>query len=213
MTDWPDWRGQTAAIIASGPSAKKANVAILKGIVKVLAIKKNIELAPFADVVYGCDGPWWRSVNGLPAFKGLKLAYDDRIVGPEFGIEKVKIPNIKKDDLLFDEVGTIGAGGNSGFQALNLVLQFGASRILLIGFDANGAYGNEHWYGRNNWYGTSNPDENNYRRWRSSLDNAAAAIVDRGIEVINASMDSSIKSFKKMSVEDALNKWEMKIAA
>jgi len=209
---WPDWKGETVAIVGAGPSAKKNNLALLKNI-RVLAIKKSFELVPFAEVVYGCDGPWWRSVQGLPNFKGLKLSYDDRVVGVEFGINKVKIPDIKCDRMLFDEIGTVGAGGNSGFQSLNLVLQFGAVRVLLIGFDAFGSYGKEHWYGRNTAWAMNNPDEYNYVRWRKAMTGVADDISSRGVEVVNTSQDSTIKCFKKMSIEEALSHWGLKVAA
>ncbi|WLB14817.1 hypothetical protein QIH87_49760 (plasmid) [Bradyrhizobium elkanii] len=209
MSDWPDWNGRAVAIIASGPSAKKANVGLLRGLMPVIAIKKSVELAPWADVVYGCDHHWWRDVRGLMNFKGLKLAYDRHVCGDEYGIRKVEIPDIYCNKLLFGKVGTVGAAGNSGFQALNLAVQFGASRILLVGFDMNG----EHWYGRNGWAFASNPTEDNFRRWRAAFDGAASDLSELGIDVINASPGSSLKAFRKMSVEQALREWGLQDAA
>ena len=42
---------------------------------------------------------------------------------------------VRENRMLFGETGTVGWGGNSGFQAINLALQFGAARLLLVGFD------------------------------------------------------------------------------
>lgn len=190
------------AILASGPSTKKSGVERLKGRMTTFAIKRNIELAPWAEAVYGCDYPWWRSVRGLPDFKGVKLAYADRACD-QYGCTKVKIPDVKSDRLLFGEIGTVGAGGNSGFQALNLALQFGATKILLVGFD----YVGEHWYGRNNWQGGGNPSESNFKRWRATLEAAAPVLMERGVEVINASQTSTVKAFPKRSIADALEAW------
>lgn len=212
VVNWPDWSGQIAAIVASGPSAKKGNLNLLKS-VRVMAIKKSFELVPFAEVVYGCDGPWWRSVNGLINFRGLKLSYDVAVTGQEFGIGQVKIPNNKCDQLLFDEIGTVGAGGNSGFQALNLALQFGARKILLIGLDAHGSYGHEHWYGRNTAWKMNNPDENNYRHWRAAFKGVSGKIKEMGGDVINTSLGSSIDCFPKMSIETAFERWNIQVAA
>ena len=75
---WPNWTGKAVAIVASGPSVDRKAVAALEGRLTVLAIKHNHELAPFAQVIYGCDYPWWAMVRGLPAFPGLKLSYDPR---------------------------------------------------------------------------------------------------------------------------------------
>lgn len=208
---WPDWSGEAVAIVASGPSAKSAGVHLLKGKMRVIAIKKNIEIAPFADVVYGCDAAWWRSVRGLPDFNGLKLAYDQNVCS-EFGLQRVQIPNIHSNDLLLGEVGKVGAAGNSGFQALNLAVQFGAKRILLVGFEASVRSG-DHWYGRNNWNGANNPDELLTERWRKALDGAAGVLSNLGIDVINAAPYSQAMRFKKMTIADALRVWGLQDAA
>lgn len=208
---WPDWSGETVAIIASGPSAKSAGVHLLKGKMRILAIKRSYELAPFADVVYGCDGPWWHSVRGLPEFKGLKLAYDEGACR-DFGIQRVDIPDKYSNELLLGEVGKVGAAGNSGFQALNLTVQFGAKRILLVGFEASVRSG-DHWYGRNNWSGANNPDENLTNRWRQALDNSAGVLAGLGIDVINTAPFSQLRKFQKMTIHDALLAWGMQDAA
>lgn len=200
---WPDWRGQAVAIIASGPSVKKADVDLLKGRLPVLAIKKNVELAPWADAVYGCDFSWWRAVRGLPDFKGLKLAYDAKCA--QYGVQKIDIA-LNDHRLLFDRIGLVGAGDNSGFQAINLVAQFGADRILLIGFDMQDRSG-VHWYGRNMAQGQSNPTETQFRRWRAHLGAAAPDLEARGIEVVNASPLSFLKCFRFGTVEETLKRW------
>jgi hypothetical protein len=205
LPEWPDWTGETVAIVASGPSAKQANPAQLEGRAKVIAIKKSVELVPFADAVYGCDFPWWKSVNGLPAFKGLRLAYHPRACD-QYGCAKVEIPKPISDELLFEKTGVVGGGGNSGFQALNLAAQFGASRIILVGIDCQDRSG-VHWYGRNGWNGGSNPGENNFRRWRSAFTTAAKQLSDRGVEVVNASPITEVKAFPKRSIAETLEAW------
>lgn len=202
-TKWPDWTGETAIIIASGPSLKKQDVELCRSRGKVIAIKKCIELAPWSDVVYGCDGPWWRSVQGLMKFPGLKLAYEPTVCGPEWGIQKVQIPDPKCNSFLFDKVGTVGAGRNSGFQAVNLAAQFGATRIILLGYDMQGEVG-AHWYGRNNWMQANNPDAYSYLNWKRAFEAAAPALRDRGVEVINASRETALTCFRRMPIGEAL---------
>lgn len=205
MTDWPDWTGRAVAIIASGPSAKIAGVEHLQGRITTLAIKRNVELAPWSEAVYGCDFPWWRSVRGLPDFDGWRFAYDARACD-QFGVQAVKIPDPKCDRLLFGETGAVGAGGNSGFQATNLAVQFGAKRILLIGFDATDR-GGVHWYGRNGWAGGNNPSEHNFRRWKTALEAAEPDLRARGVEVVNASLQSAIQAYRKVGVTETLKAW------
>lgn len=202
---WPDWSGETAIVIASGPSLTKQDVGLCRGRGKVIAIKKCVELAPWADVVYGCDGPWWRSVVGLMKFQGLKLSFEPTVCGTEWGIQHVDIPDKKLHRFVFDKVGTIGSGGNSGFQALNLAAQFGAARIILLGFDMGGGGENLHWYGRNNWMQANNPTEENFYRWRRHLDESAPILKERGIDVINATRSTSLTCFRRLPIEEALS--------
>jgi hypothetical protein len=202
--NWPNWSGDTAFIIASGPSLKKQDVEMIRGRGRVIAIKKCVELAPWADVVYGCDGPWWRSVQGLMKFQGLKLAYEPTICDSEYGIRRVEIPDKQANRFLFDEVGKIGSGGNSGFQALNLAAQFGATRIILLGFDVQGESGG-HWYGRNNWMQANNPDQYCYQRWQNAFRIAAPDLVARGIDVINASRNSALTCFRRLAIASAID--------
>lgn len=202
---WPDWSGGAVAIVASGPSTKKPDVELLRGRLPVLAIKKNVELAPWCDVVYGCDGAWWESVRGLPEYSGLKLAWEKKVCERDWGIRKVEVDRYL-DNLVLGETGVIGAGGNSGFQALNLALQFGARRILLIGFDMHDRSG-AHWYGRNNWINANNPTDVNFRRWKSSFANAAGTLQTLGVEVVNAAPFSDLQCFKKQSVAKTLEAW------
>lgn len=207
---FPDWNGKSAAIIASGPSTKKAQIDLLQGKLAVIAIKKNVELCPWADVVYGCDAAWWKSVRGLPDYKGLKLAWSAHVCDEYPDIRRVFIDDIRRDQLLFDQFGHVGAGGNSGFHSLNMAVQFGAKRIVLIGFDMHDRSG-VHWYGRNNWPGANNPSEveAGFPRFRRSFNAAALVLEKMGVEVVNASPISELKCFPKLTLEQTLAAWGM----
>jgi hypothetical protein len=201
-----DWTGEACAIVASGPSTKRVNVGALRGQLRVIAIKENVELCPWADMVYGCDAAWWRNANGVPTYAGLKVSATGRVTNRFPDIRIVQVADPSGDKLVLAPPGTIGSGGNSGFQALNLAVQFGARRVLLIGFDMTDHYG-VHWYGRANGNGRSNPAEWNFRRWRTAFDTAAVQLQAAGVEVLNASEFSVLACFPKITMEQALAKW------
>jgi hypothetical protein len=202
--DWfPNWEGETIALIGSGPTAKKAGVDQLQGRAKVIAINESWQLAPWADMLYACDGNWWKLHAGLQKFKGLKLSYDVDACNM-FRLKRVFIPDRTSDEILLEPLGHVGAGGNSGFQALNLAVQFGGRRILLIGYDMRVDLG-EHWHPRH-YPPLSNPHPNdNLPRWRRAIDKASKLFSQLGIEVINCSDVSMLKSYHKMTIEEALN--------
>jgi hypothetical protein len=201
---WPDWRDEIIACIASGPSAKKAGVELLRGRAKVIAINESWQLCPWADALYGCDGKWWSWRGGVPKFYGLKIWADPAGCDHLYkDIKKITIRDNKSDELLMDKLGHVGAGGNSGFQCLNLAAQFGGKRILLVGFDMRVDLG-EHWHARH-YPPLSNPHPNdNLPRWRRAIDGAHERLKQAGIEVINCSPVSMLKAYPKMTIAEAL---------
>jgi hypothetical protein len=200
---WPDWRGQSCVIIASGPSAKDVPVGLARGRAKVITINTSYQLAPWADVLYACDFRWWDVHKGVPSFAGLKITQD----GPKFGKKYTDVRHIYcdhgTDALLMVKFGVIGWGGNSGFNAINLAAQFGVIKIILVGFDMRMDKG-LHWHGKHGAH-LNNPTERNIFRWCKAIDDAAPALKSLGIRVFNASPVSKLNNYPKVSFEEALN--------
>jgi hypothetical protein len=182
---------------------------------KVIAIKEGIQLCPWADMVYGCDAPWWRYRRGLPNFQGLKVSWEGNKVPEISDLRYLKIVSLQRgkysNDLQFDEIGAVGSGGNSGFQALNLAAQLGAASIILIGFDMSDA-GGLHWYGRNRWMGANNPQPSQFDRWRAAFDAAAPVLKAKGIQVFNASKSSALRCFPFVELEQAFGQANIGVA-
>jgi hypothetical protein len=151
-------------------------------------------------MVYGCDPAWWRHRKGLPEFTGLKVAWSGaQVEFPDLlRVEIAKDLSEYSNRMAFEKTGRIGGGGNSGFQALNLAAQLGASRVLLIGFDMH-ARGGVHWYGRNGWPMANNPDESQFPALALGLRRRCACPGEKGVDVVNASPFSDLKGFRRMS--------------
>lgn len=186
--------------MATGPSASEINLEPGKGKARFLAIKDAWQLCRWADLLYGCDGHWWQAHNGVPQFEGPK-ATADRIIARRWGFLWVEIGSAQKHDMLFGQVGAVGWGGNSGFHAINLAAQFGARRILLVGFDMRVDKG-PHFFGDHKY--DRRPTEKSVSQWRALLDAQAPVLKARGIEVINCSPVSALRGFPKQSLEASL---------
>jgi hypothetical protein len=109
----------------------------------------------------------------------------------------------KPSDTIRWESGGVGWGGNSGFNALNMVAQLAPAKIILVGYDMtrkNGA----HWHDPHPT-GLSNPTNGSIDRWRIVMDNAAKTLAEHGNYVINASEDSTLRNYAKMSFQEALD--------
>ncbi|SFM00548.1 hypothetical protein SAMN03159423_4864 [Bradyrhizobium sp. NFR13] len=189
----PDWSGETAIVVASGPSAVDAPLSTAVGKARFIAVNDSWLLCPWADALYACDGAWWRKYRGVPEFKGLKLTYE-AAAARQFTLTRVAIDRGNNAILTGGDV--VGDAGNSGFQALNLAINWGVKRILLVGYDMTLDRG-EHWHGLHP-AGMNNPRQSNIRKWLSADWSTPA-----GVEVINCNPESALSAYPKMKFEEA----------
>lgn len=117
------------------------------------------------------------------------------------GVHRVRCKP-KVAQMLFDEPGQIGWGSNGGFQAINLAAQFGATRIVLIGFDMSLERG-VHWHGSHP-PGLNNPRQASVEKWRRELDGEAPNLEKRGIDVVIGSPHSRLTAFRRQPIEEVL---------
>lgn len=203
---WPDWRGETAIIVATGPSAAEADLIGVKGKARVIVIKSSWRLAPWADVLYGCDRAWWIANRGAVGFKGQRITASPTVSKIYPGILAIELVN--RAEIITGKTGRIGCGlrtggGHSGFHAINLAVQFGAKRIVLVGLDMNLHRGRHHWHPEEDRMWRNRTDQN-MAECRSALDACAPQFEKLGVEVINASPASALKAYRKADLMDAI---------
>ena len=203
---WLEWRGECVAIVGAGPSAKQVPLDILRDRIHVIAISESYKLVPWADALYSCDYAWWHHNRGVKDFAGLRLSHDRRACD-EYGLRHVAIDLVGANDLCLDKPSHVGAGGNSGFQAFNLAVQFGVTGIILIGIDCSGDHG-LHWHGRHPMP-MSNPMEYNFKRWAAAFDGAASRLQALGVDVVNCSTISRLTRYPIMTIPEALERWQL----
>jgi hypothetical protein len=192
--------GRPVVLLASGPSLTADDVDYCRGRAGVVAINDNHRLAPWADVLYACDGQWWRHYEGVPEFGGQKWT-QDADAASRYGLNYIQ--GYHRNGLSLDR-GAIHYGGNSGFQALNLAVHMGARRIILLGFDMQlGADGKRHWFG--NHPGKLNL-QSTYEGWRDFFAKAVPDLARLGVEVINATRETALTCFPREPLRQALRK-------
>jgi hypothetical protein len=86
---------------------------------------------------------------------------------------------------------------SSGLRSIELAEQFGARRIVLIGFDCS-VQGGSHWHGDHSK--TKNPDAGLCLVWKRQF----AGLRFDGVEIINASRQSELDCFPRLDLERAL---------
>lgn len=201
---FPDWSNDVCAVVASGPSVTQENVDRLKGRCRVAVVNNSHELAPWADLLYAGDRRWWEYRKGAPGFAGLKVA-TDAVAAKLFRLHLVELVNETDSDadrIVVDRPGLIARGGNSAFQVVNLVTQFGARRQIWVGFDFCG----EHWHGKHP-EPLRNPRTTTLEKWCSRFDAQAATLAALGVSVVNASSISALTNYERLDVDAALARW------
>lgn len=99
----------------------------------------------------------------------------------------------------------IHTGKNSGYQAIGLAYLFGASRIVLLGYDYTvGPRGEKHWHG-DHPKGLANCAGGRMAGWVQVMKTLAADIDKTPCKVLNASRRTALKSFQRVTLETALD--------
>lgn len=92
-------------------------------------------------------------------------------------------------------------GENSGYQAINLAYLFGASKIILLGFDMQTTSGKSHWHGDHPAGLNRNSPLKQFARNFNAL---AQDLSAEGVDVFNATRETALDCFPKVKLEDVL---------
>ena len=192
------WRGETAVVLATGPSMSQNVADAVRGRARAIAVNDAFRLAPWADVLYAADWQWWRHhADNALKFAGLKVTVGFHCPYPEV------LALCDGGFSGFDNRPThLRTGKNSGYQAVHLAAHLGAKRILLCGFDMRESKrGPSHFFGD---HPRELRNEPIYETFRNYFERAAPEYRNRGIEVINCTPGSALKCFPMQSLEEAL---------
>jgi hypothetical protein len=192
------WPGETVVCIGSGPSLTQADVVYCRGKARVIAIKNVVELAPWADVLYGSGADaggqtWWSREGPRLTFPGMRYALDAK------AHRWASVLGIAGEDGLSTDPATVCTGAHSGYQAMNLAVHLGAKRIVLLGYDMQPTGGQDHYFGKH-----PHRRELPYHLFLFRFPTIVAPLRKLGISVINASRQTALDLFPRQSLREAL---------
>lgn len=157
-------------------------------------------------MLYACDGKWWDNHRDALKFRGLRFTIN-KIAAREHGLTLVPSIGTVRDDGrgigFCRKAPIIHTGANSGYQAANLALHLGAAKIVLLGFDMAAPRGKSHWHGEHG-NGMNNPNIYTFQDWLANWATVPESIEGLGLEIVNASRETALDMFPRMSLEDAL---------
>jgi len=185
--------------LATGPSLTQSDVNLVRGKVDgVIAISDAIRLAPWADVLYSCDGKWWKwphNQEWITSHKGLKYGLKDDVRKvSHLGVQGLK--HTGRQGLELSPNG-LRSGSNSGYQAINLAVHLGASRIVLLGYDMQG----KHFFG-------DHPDRSKppFSLCLSLFPELVKPLAEAGVEILNCTRKTAITCFRRVPLESILHR-------
>lgn len=195
------WSGR-CIVAASGPSLTPPVADLCRG-ERVIAVNDAYRLLPFADVTYACDAAWWE-VHRLNALSGEKWTShslspknDKTAIADKFGLHVIAGEDREGFSL---DPSKIFYSSNSGFQAVNLAILFGASTIVLVGFDMRAVDRRTHFFGEHKSpLRASAP----FGQWIGKFA-VAAKMLGGTPRIINCTPGSALRCFPMMPLAEAL---------
>jgi len=191
----------TVVVVGQGPSVVPTDVDLISKIYPTIAIKDTYLYAPNAQIIYACDRSWWfqrwRTDKELREHKADKVVLDYQKLD-------TKVPDLNwvkcGGNHGFDfRPGYVMHGRNSGHQALNLAVNMGGLKIILMGFDMKKLNGKAHCHDRH-----VPIDDNVFDTFYEAMMTAAPLLAKKGIKVINTSLQSRLSCFPKMPFIQAI---------
>lgn len=212
----PHWAHDTVFIVGGGPSLKELDLSVLsrgnrRPGQRVIAVNNAYRLVPDADALFYADTRWWswNSQDVKAKFIGERIittsAAGIRYLDPSvvrMGRDYNFDPRHRAPEHCYAlaEDPCFLSGPDSGYMALNLAYHYGASRIVLLGFDMGFKAGEAHWHED---HPVSTP-ETNYTdlfipRYPALID----ALKQRNVEVLRCT-PSKLDYIPEMPLAEAL---------
>lgn len=204
----PFWDDATAFLLGGGPSLTGFDFNRLLGLGHICAVNQAMfgspcecgvtvdhsfvrnrvdQLRDFAKhkPLYLCLGnEWWKS--DLPEIEGAIY------------LQSCGNAGISRNPRLLNK------GATSGYLALGVAVAKRAREIVLLGYDYKTIGGAHHYHNTYPWH--HNANDQSWSIWARRYGAASVDCRNMGIKVFNASLESELECFPKISLEDALRR-------
>lgn len=203
------WRGACVICVGSGASVSQEQSDALCSVerAKVIAVNNAWRLAPRAQVLYAGDYQWWRVYRHEVAdsgFAGERWSIS-REARRDFGVKSAKRGS---GSGLPSEHDGVRFGCDSGFQAVQLAIWWGATKVLLVGYDYQRTGGRSHFFGDH-----KPPLLNNLDYSRRLAIWASFARTNGLPPIVNCSDRSALRCFPQSPLLTELSRFETNVSA
>jgi hypothetical protein len=202
-----EWDGERAFVICGGESVKAQRMLLpqLRG--RVVAVKQAAEFRPDADVLF------WSGERAEELAPPVLACYQGPCIIVRGKGHTVFPPSAKRVGRVSDGLAqerqdaahatwstdrALVSGYDSGTSAINVAIHFGATTIVLLGYDMIGgrAFDGPHYLPR--------PREQDFQTHMRPLPALAEDAKRKGIRIVNCSPISRVECFERGRLEDFL---------
>ncbi len=189
--EWPD---STMLVVCSGESvgAQKDEIRRFPG--PVMAVKHGVYLRPNAEVLFLSGDGASMSLPLIKAFVGRHIVVRSKSY-PEFPETVKRVTRTKAHGAMCELRDHVG-GYDTGTSAINLAYHFGATTIVLAGYDMTGGHFCRH--------PLQNPPTEHFTRHMGPLHELNEDAKRKGIRIVNVSPTSAVTAFERGRLEDWL---------
>lgn len=194
-----EWVGERCFILCGGESIRQQRTVIptLKG--RVIAIKEGVLLRPDADVLFlGGEKTPEIALPLIPKFTGRYMVVRGKS-DQELPPAVVRVTR-SKDHTTLSDLPTHVCGYDSGTSAINLAYLFGATEIVLLGYDMRGG----RWFTGEWPHPMPHIPEEHFRRHMVPLEALARDARAKGIRIVNCSPITRVTAFERRSLTEFL---------
>ena len=166
----------------------------------IIAVNMAYRLGDWVDCVFFGDAGFLKTQQmEFFNFKGLRVSSAPNVTDYSGRLKVVERDNVKKQGISF-KPNCISWNQNSGGAAINLAVQFGVKRIILLGFDMKlDANNNQHWH---KFYAGNLKTVHTTMKMHLKVFPLIANDLQGKVSVINCGLDSAIECFPKMMFKD-----------
>lgn len=157
---------------------------------------------PTADALFAADRPWWKLHDArirqlCPSIERWSCEPTTRDFGTQVWLAAPGRGLYKEGDY------QIQRGSSSGYMAAQLAMKWGSRHVVLVGMDCKkGKEGKNHWFGDHP--AKLLPSQQPFITWADEWDSLAAPCAERGIDLVNCSLDTAIKLVRRSTLEREL---------
>lgn len=191
------WAGERCFVICGGESIREQRALIPRLEGRVIAVKHGVFLRPDADVLFFAGErpeeiapPCLRAYNGpLRVVRGKGH--------PVFPDSVKRIGRTPEPHVALSDDPTKVTGYDAGTSAINLAYLFGATEIIVLGYDMTGG----RWFNGEIQHFLPQPPERDFQIHMSVLPAIAEDATRKGIRIVNCSPVSRVTCFERQPLE------------